>query len=292
MPLATIIVLHNPATLWERYRRNIHMTEIADWGMVEREEGGYYSANFRFRPRNREDALEFLNNGVGRMVEFYNHRGLQDWEGMVRRVSIDTGVVKVTNDLSDMANAVLVRYSPVGGGTPTRSAVKTHAASQSRFGKKYFVISGGEMAAAVADQRAQLYLDQVFWSSPRLESVDQGGSFKGDDFTIDVQCIGLGDAMDFVLYNQTALTGQVDASVVVTAIITNAEVAQFIKSYEVATNVTPVSREFDNDRRPMDILKSIASLGDSNRNPYVVGVEADRHFFFRQGAPYRIPGAI
>ncbi|HEY4669751.1 MAG TPA: hypothetical protein VIH05_08250 [Tepidiformaceae bacterium] len=290
MSLANIVVLHNPATLWERYRRNIPIAQIADWKMVEREEGGYYSATFSFRPKSREDALEFLNNGPGRMTEFYNHRGIGDWEGMVKRVSIDTGIVKVTNDLADMANAVLVRYSPVGGGSPTRSAVKTHAASQTRFGKKYFVLSGGELAAAVADQRAQLYLDQVFWASPRLESVDQGGKFKAEGITVDVQCIGLSEAMDFVLYNQTALTGQVDASVVVTAIFTNAEVMQFIKSYEVATNVTPVSREFDNDRRPMEILKSIASLGDSNRNPYVVGVEGDRHAYFRQGVPYRIPG--
>lgn len=292
MSLGNIVVLHNPATLWERYRRNLPLTEIADWQMVEREEGGYYSASFKFRPKSREDALEFLNNGVGRMTEFYNHRGILDWEGMIRRVSIDTGIVKVTSDLSDMANAVLVRYTPVGGGTPTRSTVKTHPVSQARFGKKYFVIAGGEMASAVADQRAQLYLDQVFWASPRLESVNQQGTFKGDDITVDVQCMGLSEAMDFVLYNQTALTGQVDASIVVAAIFANTEVMQFIKSFEVATNVTPVSREFDNDRRPFEVLKSIASLGDSNRNPYVVGVEADRHAFFRQGVPYRIPGAL
>lgn len=68
--------------------------------------------------------------------------------------------------------------------------------------------------------------------------------------------------------------------------------AEFIALKEISPNSTTVTKEYDVDRRPLHIIKSGVSLGDSRNNPWVAYVEGrnitqavGRRFRLRPAAP-------
>ena len=288
MSIESIVVSNNILSDVEQFTFTLTPEQFQDQKTSHRSIGGFYNAQFSIPFSDKEKAIQWVNLGPGRDVRFYNEKGNLDWEGMIRSVSFDTGIAVIENDLRNMANAVFVRYQPVGGGATVRSTTVEDTLSQSRWGKKTWVLAGGEVNAAVADQRAQNFLDQSFWASPGLKSLDLAGTLVSE-VLIKFLCIGYWHTLDWNPYNQTVLVGEIDANSVVAAIAADADVGQYINSTYIETNLTQVTQEYDADRNPTSILDGIASLGDSNNNVWVVGMEANRAFYYRQGAQAKLP---
>ena len=290
MSIEAIVVSNNPIADYEQYTRTLTPDQFQDQQMTHRAIGGFYDARFSIPFADKEQAIAWVNLGPGRDVRFYNEKGNLDWEGMIRSVRFDTGVAIIENDLQNMANAVFVRYQPVGGGNTVRSTVMEDLLSQSRWGKKTWVLAGGEINAAVADQRAQVFLEQSFWSSPGLKSLDLAGTLKSE-VLLEFICIGYWLTLDWNPYNQTVIAGEVDADNVVAAILADADVGQYVTGAVIEDNLSQITQEYDADRKPTSILTGIASLGDGSFNPWVAGVGANREFYYRQGAQARLPTA-
>ena len=69
---------------------------------------------------------------------------------------------------------------------------------------------------------------------------------------------------------------------VVAAIIT--AVGQFVASTRIDANATQIAQKHDADRTADAILKSIASVGGADDNPWVVGIDASRGFYYQEAA--------
>jgi hypothetical protein len=288
LSVEAIVVSRNVISTYEDYTKTLTPKTFTAPRMSHREIGGFYSATYELTTTDREESIALLNMSPGRDVKFYNEKGNLDWEGMIRSVALDTGIAVLENDLQNMANAVFVRYQPVGGGATVRSTTVEDALSQARWGKKTWVLSGGEVSAAAADQRAQVFLDQVFWAKPTLKSLNQGGTLS-KIIKLRFTCIGYWHTLDWSVYNQTAVAGETSASTIAAAIFADADVAQFLTGYTTETNDTQLTQEYDADRKPTSILAGIAAYGDSDDDLWVAGVGPGRVGYYRQGAQATLP---
>ena len=64
--------------------------------------------------------------------------------------------------------------------------------------------------------------------------------------------------------------------------------AQFVASYSIAGNSTPVSTKYMTDRRSGGIIKDITRLGDSSSQRWVTYWTFGRHFNYEEAAPARL----
>lgn len=276
MYTGSIVLSHNPVTAWETFQETLH---IGDWSRlrsVKRDMGGYYSASWQMPLRNRPWATGWLFNGLGRDVGLFTLDGRSYWEGFVNEIILDTGTIKIAMSLREVANKVWGRRIPVGGGNVARSTVANHAASQGRFGVKEEVLNCGEMSAAPAEDLAQKYLNLHYW--PKLSRFSWSQGKPGLTF----RCLGYWHTLNWRIYTQTILAGEANASTVVAAVI--AEMGDFVASSTIETNTTQIAQKLDSDRRGGDIVESVAEAGDSAYHRFIVGIEAVRHFYYRETA--------
>jgi len=280
--IASIVITENPVSAWEQFIMNIPRDRFIAEKSTNRDMGGFYQASFEWIPDGRLEAMAFLNAGLGRDVKMINEYGGISWEGFVNSITMDTGTAKVSNSLNDMANSVWTRYTPVGGGAVTRGTVFQNTVSQARFGVKERPISGGEIDSAVADQLAENFLDLMFWPTPTLQSVNLAGQLLVTP-KVSISCHGYFRTLEWRTYNQVAVPGEINASDLVEDIIVAS--GDFVNTTTYDANSTQVTQELDADRKAGDQVSSIADLGDGLGNVWIVGIEEDRHFYYKQAAP-------
>lgn len=282
MAYKTIVIENNPVNVLESYHEELNQDQFNIQSVISRDMGGFWSAKFRVIAPRRNQALQMLANGPGRAVTFYNDRSLPVWEGFISKVVVSTGAASAFNDIQPVANEVWVRYRDFTTGVLTRSTVADHANSQAKYGQKDWVLSGGQLRGAVADQKAENYLNLNFWATPQLDSFEIGGA-GGGEIDLQVQCLGWWHTLDWRVYNQTILVIEANASVVVTAI--EAAVGDFVLSTQIEANGTQVAQEYDADRRAGEIIKSIAELGDATGLTWVAYMGLNRTLYFQPSAP-------
>jgi len=277
-----IVLTENPVTDYDTFHLALPRNRLANIRTTKRDMGGYWQADFDILPESREEAQVLLANCLGRHVEIHHDYGDLAWEGMVNSVVLETGTATIINSLNDMGNDVWCRYTPIGGTTVARSTVYESAMSKAKFATKQFVLGGGEIAAASADQFASLYRDWNFWPRPTLQQINTEGQVRALP-GLTLKCIGYIRTFEWMVYNQTILTGTALASTVMQAIVTAC--GQFVASSVIGPNNTVITREYDADRHPLDIMESIASLGDSDGYTWVIGMTRGRKFYFTQATP-------
>jgi hypothetical protein len=286
----TIQVKHNPVTTWETYSHTFEKSaDEKDGGYFglkfsQRAEGGFYRVAFNIR--GPHDFLSgFMQNALGREIKILGNDGKLAWEGYIHELEYDADNVVYKVDLGEMANAVWVRYRVRGETTTSRSAVQTNDDSIAKFGRKEFVLSGGELESTdIADAVAQQYLDLHEWPRPsptRLDPEKELAEYP----TVKVQGRGWFETLGWCTYNQTTDTDSQGASAQVADILADTDVGQFVLSTQIASNSSRVSKEYDADRRGDDIVKDIARLGDGENNRWLARAEEDRAFVFDYAAP-------
>ena len=218
MAYDTIVIENNPVNVLESFHQELNQDEFNIQSVITRDMGGFWSAKFSILEPRRNYALQMLANGPGRSVKFFNEKSIPVWEGFISKVTVDTGAASAFNDVQPVANEVWVRYRDVITGNLTRSTVADHANSQAKYGQKDWVLSGGQLAGAVADQKAENYLNLNYWATPQLDSFEIGGS-GGGNINLQVQCLGWWHTLDWRVYNQTIDVGSVNSSTLMEEII-------------------------------------------------------------------------
>ena len=264
------------------YHQEFHGPIILNPKKTKRDIGGFYDASWEIRTSDKELALELLTNGLGREVRFFNEKANLDWEGYLNRVTIDRRIARATAALDRMENSVWTRYTPLSGGAVTRSTVKSHAVSVARFGTKQGILNGGQIDLTEADQKAQAALNLSFWPKPDPEAF-VFGQRGDDDFRILFKCLGWWHTLNWLVYNQTVTSGTMAASAFIDVLLNTC--GTFFASRDIQSNGTSVTREHDADQRGGEIVEAVCELGDSNNRVWVAGGEAERRFYFREGAP-------
>jgi len=277
-----IVLTENPVTTYDTFHLNLPRTRVSNIRTTKRDMGGYWEASFQIIPESREEAQALLANILGRQVQIFHDYGDLAWEGMVNTVEMETGTSTLINSLNDMGNKVWCRYTAIGGASVSRSTVYQNATSQAKYGIKDFVLSGGEINSASADQYAKLYRDWNYWPRPNLQQINTEGQVL-DLPRLTVKCIGYIRAFDWRVYNQTVLTGTATIQVVMTAIVTAC--GQFVADTVIEPNNTLVTQEYDADRKALDIMESLASLGDSDGYAWLMGMTVGRLFYLTQAVP-------
>ena len=291
----TIEVKHNPRTMWETYSHTFEKSAdernsgYRELDFSKRAEGGYYRASFSIR-ESTEFLADFVHNALGREVKILGNAGQQAWEGFIYELEYDAGRVVYKVDLGDMANAVWVRYRIRGTSTTSRSTTQTDEDSIARYGRKEFILSGGELeSSAVADAITTQYLSLHSWPRPSPARIDPEKDLS-EYPVVNVKCRGWIDTLNWMVYNQTTDTDAQGSSAEVAAVLgtigsTDATVGYFIESVDVRTNSTSISKEYDADRRGGDIIQDIARVGDSAGNRWLAYMDDSREFVFEEAAP-------
>ena len=218
MAYNTIVIENNPVNILESFHQELNQDEFEIQSVISRDMGGFWSAKFNILQPRKNYALQMLANGPGRSVEFYNEKSIRVWEGFISKVTVDTGAASAFNDVQPVANEVWVRYRDIITGNLTRSTVADHTNSQNKYGQKDWVLSGGQLAGAVADQKAENYLNLNFWATPQLDSFEIGGGGRGE-ISLQIQCLGWWHTLDWRVYNQTIDVGSVNSSTLMEEII-------------------------------------------------------------------------
>lgn len=219
MAYDTIVIENNPVNVLESFHQELNQDEFNIQSIITRDMGGFWSAKFRILQPRRNYALQMLANGPGRSVKFFNEKSICVWEGFISKVTVDTGAASAFNDIQPVANDVWVRYRDIITGNLTRSTHATHTNSQNKYGQKDWVLSGGQLAGAVADQKADNYLNLNFWATPQLDSFEIGRAGGGGEINLQIQCLGWWHTLDWRVYNQTVDVGSVNTSTLMDEII-------------------------------------------------------------------------
>jgi hypothetical protein len=286
----TIEVKENPTSSWETFSHtfeksgDVKESGYFDLKFSQRAEGGYYRATFNLRAPY-EFQSNFMNNALGREARIYGNDGTLAWEGYIHAMEYNAGRAVYKIDLGELANAVWMRYRVRGASTTSRSTVQTDADSISKFGRKEFILSGGELENSdIADYAAQQYLNLHKWPSPSPVRLDPEAELS-EYPTVGVVCRGWFDTLDWCTYNQTGDTDAQGASGQITDIIADTDVSQFVANQTIDPNSISVGKEYDADRRGGAIIKDIARLGDQNNNRWVASMAEDREFIYASAAP-------
>jgi len=290
----TIQVKHNPVTSWETFSHTFEASadekDAGYFGLqfTQRAEGGFYRASFSVRG-SYDFLSNFMEGALGREIKILDNEGKPVWEGYIHQLEYDAGRTVYRVDLGEMANAVWVRYRVRGASTTSRSIVQTNADSISKYGRKEFVLSAGELeTTSAADNVAQQYLDLHEWPRPSPSRLDPDKELS-EHPTVSVECRGWFDSLGWCTYNQTTSTDSQGASSQIADILADTNVAQFVLSTQIETNATSVSKEYDADRRGGDIVKDIARLGDATNSRWVVYMDNDRKFVYDEASPPSMP---
>lgn len=295
----TITVSPNPlATIGDMSSRTFSPVFIPGkegfrgFGKEDRADGNFWRLNFILT-----GSIPFLNytmdQYLSRMILVHDEERQPLWEGLVYEMELDTGIAQYRTSLAEMYNHVKIRYRVTGEAEPTISTPLENAYSQAKFGIREYVMTGGELQSAeVADQPVQRFLDEHYL--PKKTPVQLGLAGQRQDFQIKgvtdrphikVMCRGFDDTLSWQIY-ENAGAGQQGASAQIKDIL-DAK-CQFVASYSLSGNGTPVSTQYQTDRRPGAIIKDIARLGDNQNQRWVTYWMFGRHFVFDAAAPARL----
>lgn len=281
MPISTVVISANPILKWEQFSKTFDRSEIIRPIVEHRDMGGYYRFTFGIHPdfTSRTLTSDFLINGAMRHVEVYNDQGLLDWEGYIGKVEERTGTTRSEMDLGNVFNRQWVRYNDAG--SIERSTKFNDAASQARVGIRERARVGGEVSLEVCDQYIQQLMTWTSYPAPQVRQVDFTGKISSTP-ELQFTCYGYWHTLLTRVYNQTAVSGDVGASVLVAAIINDA--GDFVLSTDIQDNITQLEQEADTDRYAGELITSITAVGDGGLNKWIAGFEAGMKFYYRPAA--------
>lgn len=258
----------------------------------DRADGNFWRCGFLLT-----GSINFLKktmaDDLSKMVLVHDEENQPLWEGLVFEMELNTGVATYRTTLSEMYNHVKIRYRVTGAGAPTISTPLENTISQGQFGIREYVMTGGELEnATVADQPVQRFLDMHH--TPKITPVQLGlagrrteQQIKGvtDRPHIRVMCRGFDDTLNWQIY-ENAAAGSAGASTVIATIL--AAKAQFVASTDIRANASPVSTEYQTDRKSGGIIRDLTRIGDNIFQRWITWWDFGRHFVYEDAAPARL----
>ncbi len=267
--------------------------------------GGFWASKFKIA--NRKYGIQYFEDllltGLGRHVEVGDTQAKIAWEGKVTGLNLVLPGISYSVKLNNMSNRVWARYVATAAGqeigatiqdydaelvakldpeldgsnSVVRSTKQNNSDSQTRYGIKEKVLSGGLGSSTLVDQATQAYLDN--FDNPAKPTILFSDSGQSQEMPVlEVECQGYFRTLDWRTYNQTALSLNDDISDIIAAVVTAA--GEFIGSVEITANTSQASQVYDSDRTASAILLDLARRGDSSNNRYVLGVYEERKLIY------------
>ena len=252
----------------------------------ERAEGGLHSVRFSMYGR-LTTMKEMFERALGRWVEVWGYGLELEFEGIITEVVFNLPPDRFTNSLEPVANKGVMRADLNADGVVDRSNILQNAASQEQYPISQLVMGGGQVQGlTVADQTIQQYLDTRAFPRPSLQLGGASGPVH-----LEIFARGFIWTLARQVYNQILLTGSQSMSAEVRDIL-DSGVAEYVARHVREANTTPVTKEHDADRRPLDIITDMARLGDANNNRWLPAMKGrtcvsavGRVFLLKQAAP-------
>jgi hypothetical protein len=188
----------------------------------------------------------------------------------------------------NVANRVTTIYSTIDPttntviGTRAKTTVSNDTTSQGLYGIIQKVLSVGGATAVTAAQIQSTYLKENAYpeTSRSLNLGTDSGNNSGVTVTID--CLGYYHWLNLYAYNQTVVTGTINASDKIIAII-NAQLNSIITdTTNILSNTVQVTAFENDDYTAYNILQEAVSMGDASDNRWVFGVYQNRKAFYNQ----------
>lgn len=237
--------------------------------------GGYVSAEFNLSA-NPEVVNDWLEDGLMRHVEVYGPT--QVWEGFVNEIEIAYGslmsvrrgpVMEISNRVKVVYQTVSYDTNPPIPSSPGETDYANHSDSQEIYGVLETILSMGETTETLAEQGRDVYLDEMAWPETSPDNISLPAS--GGGLSITVRCLGYSALLERYVYNQTAVSGYLNASDKVEDIL-QADPNTLFGNTNLSTNTLQVPA-YENDNAPAGgLIKTIADLGDSSDNRWLFGV--------------------
>ena len=265
---------------------NARLTDQLDtFRMEKRRVGGYWSASAQIT--HRQDAIEdWIERGLGRHVQVQDEALVTVWEGFVNRIEATLGKLTFTlGPLMNIANRVQCVYSTVDNTTtpPTmgvraRTAAYNDADSQAAHGIVQRILSTGGSTATEAAQNAQTYLAEHAWPATGRRSTLMGGAAA----SMTIEMLGYWAWLGAYVYNQAVLSGAVDASVKLQAVLAaSLNAGLFSTDYSRLTaNAVQISQWENDDRTAEDLVKALNALGTATYATTNIGFYNNRQIIY------------
>jgi len=276
-----IVIRNNPLSSAGTYHKSLSRGQFENYRHTKRAMGGHYRASFDV-VLSLHEMYTFFSENLFREVQVFNHRGIGVWEGFIFGMTLSLGGFSMSVSLQSMANRMWARY--YNGTSTVRSTTVEDTDSQNRYWIREQVLTMGEATPALAEQALYTRLGQV--SDPSIPAIEWRGEAK-HPIKLSVECRGYWDLLWWRVYNQTTLSGNADADILISNILD--DVAPWVLEREIADNNTQVEQEIDADRWAGDFINSIASLGDGGYDRWIAGVTWGRKFYYREAAQKEIP---
>lgn len=240
--------------------------QVGSFRMEKRRIGGYWSASAQVS--HRQDVIEdWIERGLGRHIQIQDEALVTVGEFFVNRIDATLGKLTFTlGPLMDVANRVQVVYSTVDNtvsppilGIRARTTAVNDTASQAAYGILQKILSTGGSTATEAAQVGSTYLALNAWPQTGRRSTLMGGGAA----SMTIEMLGYWAWLGAYVYNQTAATGAVNASVKLQAVLAaQPNAGLFSTDYaRLAANAVQVSQWEDEDRTAEDVVKAINALG-------------------------------
>ncbi len=258
--------------------------KASDISMSQQADGGYWSASITFNADEAEVG-DWVINGVGRDITFYNEAGVEIWNGIANIVSAEWGGISLTSGtFLELANQVTVSYqevtyntNPPTGGTKGTVADAVNGASQAVNGIQAEAVNAGTGEAVDAEQYRDRFISERAWPLTSVSFSLQKGNLP----SVTIDCIGYVQLLKRPLYSSST-AGRQNASEKVAAIFGQDPNGIFPDTSNIDENTYQTSYAESGNKRLFEVLRSVTSLGDSSQNRWISGVGANRKPYYRQ----------
>jgi hypothetical protein len=233
--------------------------------------GGYDSAQMTLV----DDVLGtewWIEYGLGQHVQVRSHADVVIWEGFVNTLGVSLGALEMElGPVLDIGNRVEVVFSPTDT-TLAREVQNVrefttwgeNADSQERYGVRHALINLGNATSANATLVAGLQLRELAWPK-RTQRLGVGGSKP----SVSLGCLGWWHYLDYPYHLAidpvagTAVTGTVAPETKIAAILAADPNGLFPGPHGLAASGITVPANEEQERTAQDILRGLATLGNS-----------------------------
>ncbi len=232
--------------------------------------------------------MSWFSDGLVRDIVWKAPDGGICWNGFVNRLGLTAGGETRTRSVDDMANRAIYVYTPLttANNPPTDGAqttvTKNDTSSQSKYGIKTAIVSGGRVTAATADDKALSEL-------AKLKDIREGrqGSFgQGKVPSLQVEMKGYAHMGNWYVYSQTANTGTDDAdNIILLVLAADPNSVLSTSAINVDTCTTAVQKYWNDNQFGWKIIQDIAAMGYETGSigyEWTVGVYEDRRVTYKQ----------
>lgn len=250
-------------------------------------QGWFDTASCDIAVRSQSEGFDLLANRLGCYVAIYVDNPTQPiWEGLINRITFNSGKVSYTIGLDDMANRVSVVYTG-GANTGVQTPVVNDLSSQAIYGIKQGQIEFGTDASGGSTQRTNLRDTLLIQQALPQTSVSQA---QGQTNLVHFELIGIFHTLEwekfFVALSAATTAFNTSISSIIAGLANGATFFDNTNTTQISTNAATEPNQ-QRGVSAWERLQKMADAGDAT-NYWVCGIAptdrntGKRTFYYRQ----------